>query len=65
MSTTTAATILVAEEEEMTRSFLYENLSADGYRVLVAPDQAKALAPCSRPRSPTWCSSTSTATRFR
>lgn len=44
MSTATAATILVAEEEEMTRSFLYENLSADGYRVLVAPDRAKALA---------------------
>jgi DNA-binding response OmpR family regulator len=44
MSTITAATILVAEEEEMTRSFLYENLSADGYRVLVAADQAKALA---------------------
>ncbi|MGN6167259.1 MAG: response regulator transcription factor [Solirubrobacteraceae bacterium] len=44
MSTTTAATVLVAEEEEMTRSFLYENLSADGYRVLVAADQAKALA---------------------
>src|SRR5436190_13245755 len=43
MSITTAATILVAEEEEMTRSFLYENLSADGYRVLVAPDRAKAL----------------------
>src|SRR5581483_8637813 len=44
MSTTTEATILVAEEEEMTRSFLHENLSADGYRVLVAPDRAKALA---------------------
>ncbi len=44
MSTITAATIVVAEEEEMTRSFLYENLSADGYRVLVAPDRAKALA---------------------
>src|SRR5581483_5700898 len=44
MSTTTAATILVAEEEEMTRSFLHENLSADGYRVLVAADRAKALA---------------------
>ena len=44
MSTITAATILVAEEEEMTRSFLYENLSADGYRVLMAPDEAKALA---------------------
>ncbi len=44
MSTITEATILVAEEEEMTRSFLYENLSADGYRVLVAPDRAKALA---------------------
>jgi len=44
MSTTTAATILVAEEEEMTRSFLYENLSADSYQVLVAPDRTKALA---------------------
>jgi len=44
MSTTTEATILLAEEEETTRRFLSENLSADGYRVLVAPDRAKALA---------------------
>jgi DNA-binding response OmpR family regulator len=44
MSTTVEATILVAEEEEATRAFLRENLSADGYRVLVAHDRAKALA---------------------
>jgi DNA-binding response OmpR family regulator len=44
MSTTTDATILLAEEDDVTRAFLHENLSADGYRVLVAPDRAKALA---------------------
>jgi DNA-binding response OmpR family regulator len=44
MSTTTDATILLAEEDECTRTFLYENLSADGYRVLAAADRAKALA---------------------
>jgi DNA-binding response OmpR family regulator len=44
MSTAVEATILVAEEEEATRTFLRENLSADGYRVLLAPDRAKALA---------------------
>jgi DNA-binding response OmpR family regulator len=44
MSTTTDATILLAEEDDCTRAFLHENLSADGYRVLVAPDRAKALA---------------------
>ena len=40
----TASTILLAEEHEATRSFLAANLAADGYRVLVAPDRAKALA---------------------
>lgn len=44
MTTTTEATILLAEEEDSTRRFLYENLSADGYRVLAAADRAKALA---------------------
>ena len=44
MSTTTEATILLAEEDDSTRAFLHENLSADGYQVLVAPDRAKALA---------------------
>ncbi|MGZ4219015.1 MAG: response regulator transcription factor [Solirubrobacteraceae bacterium] len=43
MSTTTS-TILVAEEHDATRAFLADNLAADGYRVLVAPDRAKALA---------------------
>ena len=40
----TTPTILVAEEQDATRSFLSANLAADGYRVLVAPDRAKALA---------------------
>ena len=44
MSTTTEATILLAEEDDATRAFLHANLSADGYQVLVAPDRAKALA---------------------
>ena len=44
MSITTEVTILLAEEDDCTRAFLHENLSADGYRVLVAPDRAKALA---------------------
>jgi DNA-binding response OmpR family regulator len=44
MSTTHAATILLAEEDDTTRAFLHQNLSADGYQVLVAPDRAKALA---------------------
>ena len=43
MSTTTS-TILVAEEHDATRAFLADNLTADGYRVLIAPDRAKALA---------------------
>jgi DNA-binding response OmpR family regulator len=43
MSTTTS-TILVADEHEPTRAFLADQLIADGYRVLVAPDRAKALA---------------------
>ena len=40
----TASTILLAEEQDATRSFLASNLAADGYRVLLAPDRAKALA---------------------
>jgi len=40
----TASTILLAEEQDATRSFLASNLAADGYRVLVASDRAKALA---------------------
>src|SRR5205085_1629823 len=40
---TTSSTILVAEEHEATRAFLADQLIADGYRVLVAPDGAKAL----------------------
>jgi DNA-binding response OmpR family regulator len=41
---TTTSTILVADEHDATRSFLADNLTADGYRVLIAPDRAKALA---------------------
>ena len=41
---TTISTILLAEEHDATRAFLADNLTADGYRVLVAPDRAKALA---------------------
>ena len=40
----TTSTILVAEEHDATRAFLAYNLAADGYRVLLAPDRAKALA---------------------
>jgi DNA-binding response OmpR family regulator len=40
----TNSTILVAEEHDATRAFLATNLAADGYRVLIAPDRAKALA---------------------
>ena len=43
MSTTTS-TILLAEEHDATRAFLADNLTADGYRVLIAPDRPKALA---------------------
>jgi len=42
MKTTT--TILVADEDETARTFLTDNLKADGYEVLVAGDRAKALA---------------------
>ncbi len=35
MSTTTS-TILLAEEHDATRAFLADNLTADGYRVLIA-----------------------------
>jgi len=40
----TTSTILLAEEHDATRAFLADNLTADGYRVLIAPDRAKALA---------------------
>ena len=43
MSTTTA-TILVADEHDATRAFLADQLVADGYEVITAPDRAKALA---------------------
>jgi DNA-binding response OmpR family regulator len=39
----TTPTILVAEEHDGTRAFLADNLAADGYRVLIAPDRARAL----------------------
>jgi DNA-binding response OmpR family regulator len=39
-----ASTILLAEECDATRAFLADNLAADGYRVLVAPDRVKAIA---------------------
>ena len=44
MSTTAHPTILLADEDDVTRAFLADNLTADGYRVLIAPDRAKALA---------------------
>ena len=44
MSTTARPTILLADEDDVTRAFLADNLTADGYRVLIAPDRAKALA---------------------
>ena len=40
----TTSTILLAEEHDATRAFLADNLIADGYRVLIAPDRAKAIA---------------------
>jgi DNA-binding response OmpR family regulator len=40
----TTSTILLAEEHDATRSFLADNLIADGYEVLVAGDRAKAIA---------------------
>ena len=45
MSPPTTSTILLAEVRTTERrAFLADNLAADGYRVLVAPDRAKALA---------------------
>ena len=40
----TSSTILLAEEDDATRAFLADNLTADGYRVLSASDRAKAVA---------------------
>jgi DNA-binding response OmpR family regulator len=39
-----ASTILLVEERDATREFLATQLGADGYRVLTAPDRAKAIA---------------------
>jgi DNA-binding response OmpR family regulator/signal transduction histidine kinase len=44
MSTTDAATILVVEDDEPTRTFLADNLTADGYELLVADNAADGLA---------------------
>jgi DNA-binding response OmpR family regulator len=41
---TQSHSILVADENAATREFLADNLTADGYHVLVAPDRAKAIA---------------------
>ena len=41
---TNTHTILVAEEHPAARTFLTDNLAADGYRTLAAEDKAKALA---------------------
>jgi DNA-binding response OmpR family regulator len=44
MSTADPATILVVEDDEPTRTFLADNLTADGYELLVAETAADALA---------------------
>jgi DNA-binding response OmpR family regulator len=44
MSTTDAATILVVEDDEPTRTFLADNFTADGYELLVADNAADGLA---------------------
>ena len=44
MSITDAATILVLEDDEPTRTFLADNLTADGYELLVADNAADGLA---------------------
>jgi DNA-binding response OmpR family regulator len=44
MSTADPATILVVEDDEPTRTFLADNLTADGYELLVADNAADALA---------------------
>jgi DNA-binding response OmpR family regulator len=43
MSTADAATILVVEDDEPTRTFLADNLTADGYELLVAENAADGL----------------------
>ena len=40
----TTSTILLAEDNDATRAFLADQLTADGYQVLIAHDRAKALA---------------------
>jgi DNA-binding response OmpR family regulator len=51
MYLTRRTTILIAEEHDHTRGFLADNLTADGYRTLVACDRAKALALLSTERT--------------
>lgn len=49
--TQTTATIVVCEDDEITRELLADNLRADRFRVLAAPDAATALEHC-RDRAP-------------
>src|SRR3954466_10887209 len=44
MTAADAATILVVEDDEPTRTFLADNLTADGYELLVADNAADGLA---------------------
>ena len=50
-----AATILVVEDDAATRTFLADNLTADGYELLVAETRARRAAPArdalARPRA--------------
>lgn len=42
--TKTTHTILLADEDDATRTFLHSNLSSDGYRIRAAESRAKAIA---------------------
>jgi DNA-binding response OmpR family regulator len=42
--TRTTHTILLADEDDATRTFLADNLSSDGYRIKVADSRAEAIA---------------------
>ena len=55
----TAATILLVEDDAPTRTFLADNLTADGYELLVGRLRARRRCACWRPSSPTSPSSTS------
>ena len=43
MLTDDAATVLVVEDDDATRTFLADNLTADGYELLVAENARDAL----------------------